>query len=244
MVTQHGRPQPIPPLLPTLLVALLLGLLILISPSVGSWDMDARDFDISVPEVDEGGLTQEEPFEEEVMEDPTPEQIDFDPPQISPIWGQVILGLLIALVVAGVAALIWLYLRYRRSRTPDEVRSDLQVDTEIAPEEQIPVLARAATSAQEELRAAADPTDAVIRAWLALEEAAASSGMRRRPADTPTDLTMTVLERTRADRDATTALLGLFHRARFSTSPMTAADQQRAIDHLDTLARSWDQVGL
>ena len=84
-----------------------------------------------------------------------------------------------------------------------------------------------------------DPGDAVIAAWLSLEDAAAESGVRRHPAQTPTEFTLAILRSTRADADATRELLALYHLARFSTHPVTADHVERAWRCLGAIAESW-----
>ncbi|WP_298324994.1 DUF4129 domain-containing protein [Haloactinopolyspora sp.] len=68
----------------------------------------------------------------------------------------------------------------------------------------------------------------VIEAWLALESAAAGSGAARDPAQTPTEFTAALLRRHHADEVATSMLLGLYHRARFSAHPDIGVDDVAA----------------
>lgn len=84
-----------------------------------------------------------------------------------------------------------------------------------------------------------DPTEAIVAAWLALEEAAAMIGTPRGPADTPTEFTAKVLAHTPADRIAVGALLQLYHRARFSTGGVGADARASAGRCLRDLADSW-----
>lgn len=246
MANRQQRPGPAPALLPTTLVALLLALVVLLAPATGDWQMDTRGSAPTEPEFDD--VPQEDP-EPDIFEDAAEDHI-FSTPiayesfQFPPIWGQIVVGLVALLAVAAGVVLIWLFVRYRRSLPADAEREDLLIGTEVHPEAQLPTMRSAAARAREELRAASAPTDAIIRAWLILEEAAASSGMRRLPSDTPTDLTMVVLARTQADPEATRGLLRLYHQARFGSSPMSAADQEQALDHLGALSRSWEQVRL
>jgi hypothetical protein len=82
------------------------------------------------------------------------------------------------------------------------------------------------------------PADAVVAAWVALERAAARSGVPREPADTPTEFTVDVLDRTAADREATRTLLGLYLAARFGDDPLTARDVAAARAALAALRRT------
>ncbi|MFF2623985.1 DUF4129 domain-containing protein [Oerskovia jenensis] len=101
---------------------------------------------------------------------------------------------------------------------------------------QLPALRRGVKHARHLLDTAATPRDAVTAAWIALEDAAADTGHRRHPAQTPTEFTTTVLDATPADPDAVTTLLKLYQRARFTTRPLTPQDVDTARDCLERLA--------
>ncbi|MFD3445085.1 DUF4129 domain-containing protein [Microbacteriaceae bacterium 4G12] len=149
-------------------------------------------------------------------------------------------GVLIVLLAAVVALVLWrLWLRYRRAGAPAEesARSaGVTAGADAVPE--LPVLLRGVEAARLSLGSVADPGDAVIAAWLSLEDAAAESGVRRHPAQTPTEFTLAILGSTRADADATRELLGLYHLARFSTHPVTADHVERASRCLGAIAES------
>ncbi|WP_127571334.1 DUF4129 domain-containing protein [Georgenia faecalis] len=113
-------------------------------------------------------------------------------------------------------------------------------DVDVEPD--LPALRRGADAADALLRSAREPGDAVVAAWLALEDAAASSGVPRDPAQTPTEFTTAVLDATAADPGATRALLRLYHRARFATGDhLTADDLDQARACLRRLAASWQE---
>lgn len=146
-------------------------------------------------------------------------------------------------ILAGVAVLAWvLRLLWRRYRDSEVAARGARQPTEAlvgvtTPE--LPVLRQGVAAAQRWLDQIAEPGNAIVAAWLALEDAAASSGLRRGPAETPTEFTVDVLRRTAADPDATRELLGLYHRARFSAAGVGPADVVRAGDCLAALASSW-----
>ncbi|GAB4085562.1 hypothetical protein GCM10028784_21920 [Myceligenerans cantabricum] len=87
---------------------------------------------------------------------------------------------------------------------------------------------------------AARPRDAVVAAWVALEEAAADHDAARDPADTPTEFTGTVLAATAAPAADVATLRGLYQRARFTSRPVTAADVATARTALAHIARALD----
>jgi hypothetical protein len=115
----------------------------------------------------------------------------------------------------------------------------LTVDVDAAPEPDIPVLLRGVSAARELLTRFAEPSDAVVAAWLALEDAADRSGVHRRPSATPTEFTVAVLAATPAPPAATRELLDLYRTARFSAHPITAADVDRAAGCLAAIAESF-----
>src|SRR5690606_41353297 len=79
------------------------------------------------------------------------------------------------------------------------------------------------------------PSDAIQAAWVAVEQAAGRSGVERAPSATPTEFTVAVLDRTKVDPSAIRTLLGLYHRARFSTHPATDDDVALARECLTRL---------
>ncbi len=152
--------------------------------------------------------------------------------------------LLVGVAALGLLLLVrWLVRRYRATATA-QARPPMGVQVlgvpDVAPD--LPALRRGIASAESLLDQIADPADAIVAAWLAVEAAAASSGLPRKPAQTPTEFTTDVLSRTPADPAAVTGLLRLYHRARFSSQAPSAADVDEARRLLGVLARSWSEV--
>ena len=152
------------------------------------------------------------------------------------VVGQVILGLLV------VTLLVWLWRRYVQSGVPRRGVGTVGDAVRSAAEPELPVLRRGVAAAQRHLEEIADPDNAIIEAWLALEAAAASSGVQRAPAETPTEFTGEVLRSTAADPAAVSRLLTLYHRARFSAAGVSRGDVATAGQCLAALARSWDAL--
>ena len=179
MAPEPRRP---PPLLPTALVAVLLGLLVLIAPSVGPWDFTPREFDfgsLELPE-DQGEEDEEGPeefdYEELFGEEPPTEG------SLSPVWTILAITVLVAAGVALVLFLILLWLRHRRAAPPELDDGEREVDAVVSAQEQIPMMRagthRARTALSDRETAVGE---GIIAAWLALETAATESGMPRRP---------------------------------------------------------------
>ena len=146
-----------------------------------------------------------------------------------------------ALVVALLAVLFWVWRAL--PRTPVKNAAAAPTGGLVAGDggPDAPAVQQGVREAQQLLDTVVDPTDAVLAAWVALEDAAARSGVPRRPADTPTELTSRVLAATEADAAAVTTLLGLYHRARFSADGVGPAAVVEARRCLADLARSWSR---
>lgn len=136
------------------------------------------------------------------------------------IVGVVALVVLVVLARRHLPALL-----ARRRRRELLVTAPGDVSVHAAEDPVAPELREAVERAHHDLRAPdADPHDAVVAAWVALERAAERAGTRRDPAQTPTEFTTTVLASTRADADAVATLRGLYHRARFGEAPLGERD--------------------
>ncbi|QGN31850.1 DUF4129 domain-containing protein [Microlunatus sp. Gsoil 973] len=157
------------------------------------------------------------------------------PPDLSWIkW--VLLALVIAalVVLLGVIAMRLLAVRQMYAARPDD---EIEVTDDVLPD--LPTLQQGAVTAEQRLLAIGNPTDAIIAAWLALEEAADASGVHRRPAQTPTEFTADVLGRTGVPTEPVRTLLGLYLRARFAATPSSADDLATARRCVRDLADSW-----
>ncbi|WP_147918275.1 DUF4129 domain-containing protein [Ruania zhangjianzhongii] len=156
-------------------------------------------------------------------------------------WLAVVVSVIVAAVLLLVLLRVLAYLRRPRAEDlPDPGTSADYGEEE--PEPDLPALHEGVRHAVEQLRAVGPPRDAIVSAWLAMEEAADRSGVHRRPAQTPTEHAAAVLARTGADSEATDTLLHLYHRARFSNSELGRADVDRAGRALEALAASWPEL--
>jgi hypothetical protein len=155
----------------------------------------------------------------------------------------VILAIVVTLVICGLLVLAarslrravdqWLATRGEEAPT---ISDSLTTAVALPP---IAALHEAAEQAATSLRTAEEPSDAIIAAWLSLEQAAESSGMPRSPAQTPTEFTLVVLDATAAQPQAVQQLLSLYHLARFATTPLTDEHVAAALAALDQLTRDF-----
>jgi len=241
-VPQHGpttlpeRQKKIRALTGMGLVGLLCLLLVVGAATVGPWRVNPV-WEVNLPEP-ENTPTPTATATPTVGTPPAPEMPEGGPEST---WDLSWLGWLLTAVAA--VALVLLALRLvnyaRRPRQSDPGSSQVLTGTA---EPDLPTLREGVSHAERHLRAAGPPRDAIIAAWVAIEEAAERSGAPRRPAQTPTEHTTTVLRRTGADPDAAHRLLGLYHRARFSDAEPTDADLTAAAEALADLAASWPEL--
>jgi Domain of unknown function (DUF4129) len=158
-------------------------------------------------------------------------------------WVPILLVLsVLALAVILVFVLLWLRNRPRRGLPQPFAGVDADVDdVDLAeqPPADLPTLQRGLARAAEVLESDREPRDAIVRAWLGLQEAAEDSGMSRRASETPTEFTTRVFESVRADRTAAGTLLALYLRVRFGVHPATAEDVRKAQDAVTALSATW-----
>jgi hypothetical protein len=152
-----------------------------------------------------------------------------------------VLACIVALVVAAV--LIRLLVSAIRNRTrctgPKRLRgAGAGVEPEVA---DAPAVLRGIAAALVAIDEHREPSDAVVQAWLGLQQAAEDAGFARSAAETPTEFTGRVLTRTGADRAALGTLLRLYLRARFGDGAITPADIADARDALRALEASWER---
>jgi hypothetical protein len=216
-------------------VSALLALAVFGAALRGPWVNEPRTFDFgfpapSLPIVEQ---PQQEGDPNVIPERPEPLELDLS-------WLAV---LLLVLAVVLISALLWwLVRRYRRPIGAAEAPRGEVAEVPESPAPDLPVLLRGVHAARTSLARFAAPADAVVAAWLSLEEAAERSGVHRSPSATPTEFTMAVLAATPAPPHATRELLELYRTARFSTHPVTAADVERASRCLGEIAESFERV--
>jgi len=157
---------------------------------------------------------------------------------------------MIAIVAVCVVLLAIAYLLLRRIRIRRRVRRDavvgrLDVAEAVGPEpEPVPQAAPVVRGLERALRILDEDRtadDAIVQAWLGLEEASVASGAGRRPAETPSEYAARVISRFDADREAVTVLLGLYQGVRFGERHADAATLQTARESLRRLTASWHE---
>jgi hypothetical protein len=159
-------------------------------------------------------------------------------------WLAIVLWVLIAAAVVFAVLLVLRWLRRRPPRTLDGLDGTLVAEappSDPEPEEpDAPVVQRGVELALRLLESEREPGDAIVKAWLGLQETAEDSGIRRRPAETPSEFTARILRRVHGDGTSVTTLLNLYERVRFGDHPASETDVSSARRALTELASSWD----
>ncbi|MGC9221063.1 MAG: DUF4129 domain-containing protein [Solirubrobacteraceae bacterium] len=154
--------------------------------------------------------------------------------------------ILAAILFALVLALVWRWWTGRPSapaKNVDAPQVDFAQDTPPMPEpDPQPDPEQLLTGIEAALRTldvARVPADAVVRAWLGLEQTAEESGVVRAPAETPTEFTGRILKTALADDHALQTLLRLYLRTRFGDHPVSAKDVLEVRAALQDLLATW-----
>ncbi|HET8640907.1 MAG TPA: DUF4129 domain-containing protein [Pseudonocardiaceae bacterium] len=149
----------------------------------------------------------------------------------------VVLLLLLFSIVVTIGAIRFRWLRWRRRRF--SVPSDAVDATAEDPLRPVRAAMRQAVRralAELRRRTGGDPGDAVVAAWVVLEQTAAEAGCARAAHQTPTEFAASVLASHDVDTGALDRLRALYQRARFGTDVVvTEADVAAATEALETL---------
>ncbi|MGH9090002.1 MAG: DUF4129 domain-containing protein [Acidimicrobiales bacterium] len=158
--------------------------------------------------------------------------------------GHVLLWIVVGIAVIGVAMLLWRWWSGRPARAATDrhsaaVEATREITVEPEPEPDTAVLLTGLELALQALDEQREPADAIVRAWLGLQETAEESGIVRRPSETPTEFTSRILGSVVADDSALRSLLRLYLRTRFGDHPVTSDDVAAVRVALQGLARTW-----
>jgi hypothetical protein len=160
-------------------------------------------------------------------------------------WTAVTLAIVLAVLVV-----LWWRRQPPRRRAPRPAEAEAPpviaagVGQPVEPEPDVPVIRSGLEEALLELERDVEPGDAVVRAWLGLQQTAEQSGVARGRSETPTEFTSRILGRVFANDsaggEAIATLLRLYLRTRFGDHPVTDADVTLVRQALRELVRTWD----
>ena len=165
----------------------------------------------------------------------------------SPVLGTIVAVIEILFSLAMLFLLLWLFWRVLRvlwQRRPLSRQAGGEVGigaVTTAGDEAVDAgtIRAAALDARQAIDAHRDPADAIVAAWVHLEEASARAGRARAPSETPAEFTMRILRR-RPGLDAELgALLGLYESVRFGGREADEAQRATARRCLAAIEEGW-----
>jgi len=154
-------------------------------------------------------------------------------------WFYWVTWALAALVALAILVLVvrWILRLTRRAPARNVARTG--ADSSRPGEVDAQILQSGLVAAINILTSERDPGNAVVQAWQSLQDAAASAGLNRRPAETASEFTARILYRSRGSAAPIAVLLSLYHRVRFGEHSPNADDLVAAQDSLALLVDLW-----
>lgn len=171
-------------------------------------------------------------------------------PEETGIFGMVMSIVLLLLVIAVVLAVAYVLvralLRWAGSRAVRPPAQDpAPTDAEAlgaesgAPAPDAAVIRRGLAAARADITTYAEPGDAIVAAWVGLEETAADSGTARGRSETPAEFTLRILLRRTGIDAPTRRLLRLYEGVRFAGRSASEQDRVAAREALIEIERGW-----
>ncbi|MCC2029766.1 DUF4129 domain-containing protein [Microbacterium sp. YMB-B2] len=164
---------------------------------------------------------------------------------LNTIIGVVFLLIAVAVGVLLVILIVRALMRAWRDR-PLRRRDGGEVDTESTgeailqePDAVAPAIRRGVAGALRSIAEGATPTDAIVAAWVGLEESASDAGITRGRSETPSEFAMRIITRRAGITEAATSLLALYERVRFGGHEADEQDRAAAHAALTTIEEGW-----
>ncbi|WCD91895.1 DUF4129 domain-containing protein [Microbacterium sp. nov. GSS16] len=148
----------------------------------------------------------------------------------------VVIIVLVRLIRALIAAL-----RHRMRALPDPAGTEVEAAIEPAHQETVdaPTVLRGIAAALSAVTKRRDPGDAIVAAWLGLEETASDAGAGRGRAETPAEFTLRILLTRPGIDEPAQRLLNLYEQVRFGGHQPTEAMRDDAARTLAEIERGW-----
>ncbi|WP_194419875.1 DUF4129 domain-containing protein [Microbacterium abyssi] len=157
-----------------------------------------------------------------------------------------VIFLIFALVAATLIAILVVRALMRAWRErPLQRRDDGGVAFEMSgeglqePDAAAPAIRRGIDGALRSIEERATPTEAIIAAWVGLEESAADAGLTRGRSETPAEFALRIITRRAGITQAATELLRLYERVRFGGHVADEVDRAAARAALKTIEEGW-----
>jgi hypothetical protein len=154
-------------------------------------------------------------------------------------WTSWLIWALAALATTALLFAIARWLLRLTRRTPVTTAARTGADTGITTDAEARILQSGLAAAIEILATDRDLGNAVVQAWQELQDAAATAGLHRRPAETASEFTARILYRSRRSGAPIAVLLALYQRVRFGEHLPTTDEITAARDSLAILVELW-----
>ncbi|MFD5215168.1 DUF4129 domain-containing protein [Microbacterium sp. NPDC058345] len=153
-----------------------------------------------------------------------------------------VVGVILFVVYVVVRALIdrvraWSARPPLQDAAPTDAETHGAATDESAPD--AAVIRRGIAAARADISAHPDPGDAIIAAWVGLEETAADSGSARGRSETPAEFTLRILLRREGIDVPTRLLLRLYEGVRFAGRSASEQDRNAALAALTEIEGGW-----
>lgn len=171
--------------------------------------------------------------------DETRDLVADNPP---PFWVRLLVwGFLTALLVGGVALVLWLLLEVVRQVRDGRSRREQRPDVEFAildePDRVADQVVRDADE-QDRLLRDGDARNAIVATWHRFEVQGERAGIPRRSSETSSEYALRILDVADADSGPVSRLAELYREARFSDHEITEHHRSEALAALDAIRRS------
>ncbi|GGD85198.1 DUF4129 domain-containing protein [Microbacterium murale] len=204
------------------------------TPSIDLAPSEPRDGVTAPPVVQESSMPTMTPIPENPASD-----------IVGAIIGFVFLALavvaviLVLLIVLRALARAW---RDRPLRTQEGAETTFDLQEQVAdaePDVEAPVIHRGIQGALRTLDERPVPTDAIIAAWIGLEESATDAGIIRGASETPSEFALRIITRRSGISKAAGELLRLYERVRFGGYTAEESDRTSARTALQQIEEGW-----
>jgi len=160
------------------------------------------------------------------------------------VIGIILVLIIVTLIVVGLVLLVRALIRAWKDRPlrrqdAADVDVDLAVESVAEPVPDAPAVRRGIAAARDAITRRTDPGDAIIAAWLGLEEAAADAGAGRGISETPAEFTLRILRQRSGIDTPTNRLLRLYEGVRFGGHAASESDRTAAADALSAIEDVW-----
>ena len=192
-----------------------------------------------------GGATHDMPtLPPGPTENPMADFFPDEPGKGGSLVGWILLGLAAVVVAVLLFFLVRALIRAWLARTPTRAAEApgtefFTTDREPDPEAAAPEIRRGIAFARRVIDEHEVPSEAIVAAWVGLEQSAADAGLTRGPAETPAEFALRIITHRSAIAADARELLRLYERVRFAGHTATEADRTGARRALDAIEEGW-----